>query len=117
MSFNTFIAITGEDLARATRSAGGEWSVEFLLAGEDLRCLAADPHNGDVVYAGTQGNGLLRSLDRGQTWHPAGLEDQVIKSIAFSRSERPEVQTLLLSHRDSSRHTYSARRAMQRAIV
>lgn len=87
MSFDTFIATTGERLARAIREANGRWSVEFLLDGEDLRCLAADPHDENVVYAGTQGNGLLRSVDRGRTWQAAGLSGQVIKSIAFSRAE------------------------------
>ena len=87
MSYNTFIATTGEGLAHATLAEDGQWSVKFLLEREALRCLAADPHNEGVVYAGTQGNGLLRSIDKGQTWQAAGLDNQVVKSIAFSRSE------------------------------
>ena len=87
MSFDTFIATTGESLARASRATDGRWSVEFSLDGEEVRCLAADPHNGEVVYAGTQSNGLLRSADRGQTWQAAGLAGLGVKSIAFSRTE------------------------------
>ncbi len=36
------------------------------------------------MYAGTQGNGLLRSHDRGHTWQPGGLAGYIIKSIAIS---------------------------------
>jgi hypothetical protein len=82
-----FIATTGNGLARAERGAGGNWSVAYLLEDQDLRCLAADPLNPKVVYAGTQGNGVLRSDDRGATWKPAGLRGQIVKAIAASRHE------------------------------
>ena len=59
MDAKTFIATTGHGVARATR-LNDEWSVELLLTDHDVRCLAADPHNANVVYAGTQGNGVLR---------------------------------------------------------
>jgi hypothetical protein len=78
---------TGNGLARAERAASGVWQVEHLLADQDVRCLAADPRNRDVVYAGTQGNGVLRSIDRGKTWQPAGLSDRIVKSIAISPTE------------------------------
>jgi photosystem II stability/assembly factor-like uncharacterized protein len=71
-------------IARACRSNEGEWDVAIVLAGQDVRCLAADPHDPRIVYAGTQGNGLFWSLDRGQTWRPAGLAGQVVKAIAAS---------------------------------
>jgi hypothetical protein len=89
MNGKTFLATTGAyegeaSLARAELDGDGNWAVEFLLEGYDLRCLAADPHNEDIVYAGTQGDGLLRSTDRGQTWEPAGLPGQIVKSLAIS---------------------------------
>ena len=74
----------GTGLARAERKAEGDWSVEFLLAGQDVRCLAADPLNSNVVYAGVQHGGVLRSDDRGRTWRPAGLAGKVVKSLAVS---------------------------------
>jgi photosystem II stability/assembly factor-like uncharacterized protein len=37
-----------------------------------------------VVYAGTQGSGVLRSNDRGQTWEPTGLPGHVVKALAVS---------------------------------
>lgn len=87
LRFDTFIATTGNNLARATRSAGGTWSVDTLLPGTQVNCLATSPHDPKVVYAGTQGNGLLCSEDRGKTWRPAGMGGQVVKSLAVSSTE------------------------------
>ncbi len=87
MGEHTFIATTGHGLARAAPTADGKWAVDSLLADQDVRCVAADPHSRDVVYAGTQGNGVLRSADGGKTWQPAGLAGHVVKSIAVSPSE------------------------------
>ena len=72
MNAHTFMATTGTGLARAFRDAKGDWSVEFLIEDQDVRCLAADPSNPDVVYAGTQRQGVLRSDDGGRTWRPVG---------------------------------------------
>jgi hypothetical protein len=80
----TFISTSGSRLARAECAANGHWSVEFLLEGTNVRCLAVDPHNRNVVYAGTQDNGVLRSDDRGKTWQPSGMDGHVVKAIAIS---------------------------------
>jgi photosystem II stability/assembly factor-like uncharacterized protein len=82
-----FLATSASGLARATADAEGAWSVEALLEDQKINCLAADPRNEGVVYAGTQGNGVLRSDDRGQTWVPAGMEGQIVKSLAVSPHE------------------------------
>jgi photosystem II stability/assembly factor-like uncharacterized protein len=87
MGVNTFLATTNHGLARATPGSNNEWQVEFLLTGQDVRCLAAYRSNPDVVYAGTQGNGVLRSSDGGRTWSAAGLEGQVVKALAVSRAQ------------------------------
>jgi hypothetical protein len=79
-----FISTNGSRLARAECIAGSQWSVEFLLDGTNVRCLAADPYNRDVVYAGTQDKGILRSEDRGKTWQPSGMEGHIVKAIALS---------------------------------
>ncbi len=79
-----FISTSGTRLARAECAADGHWSVEFLLDKTRVNCLAADPLNRDVVYAGTQEQGVLRSDDRGKTWQPSGMHGQVVKSIAVS---------------------------------
>lgn len=88
MRVRTFVATTGQGIARATSASDGSWTVDSPRIDQDVRCLAADPLNPDTVYAGTQGNGLLRSDDRGQTWRPAGLNGCIVKSIAVSRIER-----------------------------
>jgi photosystem II stability/assembly factor-like uncharacterized protein len=88
MKARVFIStLGGKGLARAERGTRGNWSVETLLEGQDVRCLVADPHNSNIVYAGTHGEGVLRSDDSGKTWQPAGMEAQVVKSIAFCRAE------------------------------
>lgn len=83
----TFISTNGSRLARAECSADGHWSVEFLLEGTNVCCLAADSHNRNGVYAGTHGNGVLRSDDRGKTWQPSGMEGHIVKAIAVSPAE------------------------------
>jgi photosystem II stability/assembly factor-like uncharacterized protein len=87
MSVKTFLALTGHGLASATRGAHDAWSVEVLLAGQDVRCLAADPLNPEIIYAGTQGHGVLRSNDRGKTWRSVGLAGQIVKALAISRTQ------------------------------
>jgi len=87
MPSEIMIATTGKGLARAARAADGEWTVERHLADQDVRCLAVDPLNRNVVYAGTQGNGVLRSDDSGRNWRQAGMEGKIIKSLAASPIE------------------------------
>lgn len=83
----TFLSTNGDRLARAECAEDGHWSVEFLLEGTRVNCLAADPFNRNVVYAGTQGQGVLRSDDRGRTWQPSGMHGHIVKSIAVSPAE------------------------------
>ena len=77
----TFIAVTGQGVLRATRAPDDSWAVSPVLAGKDVRCLAADPLNRQIVYAGTQGAGMWSSEDSGATWHPAGLDAQNLRSV------------------------------------
>lgn len=79
-----FLATTGSGIARAVQNGSGEWSLDAPLQGTDARCLASDPSDAKVIFAGTQGEGVLRSDDQGETWHSAGLAGQVVKSLAIS---------------------------------
>jgi len=81
-----FLATTRHGLVHASRAANGEWTVERLLDGQDVRCLAADPCDQHVIYAGSQGQGVLRSDDCGTTWRPAGLAGQIVTALALSRA-------------------------------
>lgn len=82
-----FLATTGSGIARAEQNGNGVWSVDTPLPDTDVRCLAGDPLDHRTIYAGTQGEGVLRSNDYGETWHPAGLVGQVVKSLAVSPHE------------------------------
>lgn len=82
-----FISSSGKRLARAERDASGTWSIEHLLEGANVRCLSVDPHNTNVIFAGTHGKGVLRSDDCGKTWQPSGMDRQIVKSIAVSPAQ------------------------------
>lgn len=84
MSTKVFLATSHTGLARA-HYANSEWRVASLLADQTLHCLAADPLNPNVAYAGTRGNGALKSRDGGQTWEAAGLQGHIVKALAVSR--------------------------------
>ena len=81
-----FLAATGHSLARAATS-GGRWVVETILPDCVIRCLAADPTQPGVAYAGTDQNGVLRTNDDGRTWQPAGLAGLPIRALAVSQAQ------------------------------
>lgn len=83
---NTFIATNQNGITRAVCDTDGNWTTESLLENYTVYCLASDPNNPDIVYAGTKENGLLHSDDRGLTWQSLGLADRVIKAITLSRA-------------------------------
>jgi hypothetical protein len=87
MNVRIFISTTGSSLARAELKDDGQWHVEQRLKTMKATCLASDPNNNEIVYAGTHDNGLLRSDDAGDTWQPVGLADVTVKSITISRSD------------------------------
>jgi photosystem II stability/assembly factor-like uncharacterized protein len=80
----TIFLTTKNGIGRAHYVEEQGWQSETVLTGRDVRCLAADPFNPQIVFAGTQGSGLFRSQDGGQTWQRAGLEGQVVKAVAAS---------------------------------
>ena len=86
MQTKVFISTLVHGLARAECGGDGQWQTEILLTDQSVQCLAVDPLNADVVYAGTRG-GVLRSDDRGKSWHPAGMDGRVVKSLAVSPHE------------------------------
>jgi hypothetical protein len=84
MNSSLFLAITNSGLARVVPQANGSWSVESALEGQTLRCLTADPLNPDVVYTAVDGQGVLRSDDRGQSWQVVGNPGHHVRSLAVS---------------------------------
>ena len=78
-----FLAIANRRIVRAAPGAAG-WQVETVLDGPAPVTLAADPAHRNIIYAGTQGNGVYRSADGGRSWTPCGLAGQIVKSLAVS---------------------------------
>lgn len=91
MSASLFLATGRSGIVRAERRTDAKWSVEQVVKACDVRCLASDLMNPGVVYAGTQGEGVFRSDDRGRTWLPAGLDGRIVKAIAVSTLEKDTV--------------------------
>jgi hypothetical protein len=80
------LAGTREGVARVTVS-DGHGHVERALHGCDVHCLAVDPRDPSLAYAGTWDDGLRRSGDGGRTWEPVGgreIGERRIISLAVS---------------------------------
>jgi photosystem II stability/assembly factor-like uncharacterized protein len=90
MTTSRLFALASQSVARAECSADGDldhaksWTVERVLIGQDVRCLEVDPLNPEIVYAGTQGQGVFCSTDGGRNWRSVGLQGVIIKSLAAS---------------------------------
>ena len=84
MTTRRLLALANGGVARAERRSDGQWVVEQVLCGQDVRCLELDPLNPGVIYAGTQGQGVFSSEDDGRSWHAAGMQRVIIKSLAAS---------------------------------
>jgi hypothetical protein len=84
MNATLFLGTNGGGLVRAKCTQEGRWVVDHPKPGYRVCCLALDPFDQNVLYAGTQGNGVLRSTDQGATWTPAGMAGQIVKSLAVS---------------------------------
>jgi photosystem II stability/assembly factor-like uncharacterized protein len=79
-----FLTCYDDGISRAEADAAGNWSIEHIEKKLQVTRLAADPINPGVIYAGTRGNGVWRSKDKGKTWHHRGLDGQIIMSVAVS---------------------------------
>jgi hypothetical protein len=80
----------GRGMSRAERNPAGEWRTQVVADAYDVRCLARHPVDAGTVYAGTEGDGVLRSTDAGATWQPLGLPGRTVKSLAV-HPQRPEI--------------------------
>ena len=76
-------AATGDGIARLDE-ADGSWTVAESLHGSGSQCLAADPHDADVVYAGLRADGVQRSTDGGNSWVDCVLPEEHVFSLAVS---------------------------------
>src|SRR5829696_3128095 len=79
-------AATGEAIARLDETADG-WDVRVSLDGSGAQCLAVDPADGDVVYAGLRAGGVRKTVDGGESWRDAGLPHPEVFSLAVSPAD------------------------------
>jgi hypothetical protein len=63
---------------------GGSWTATAALEGRSVQCVAA---RGERVLAGTRGNGLLMSGDRGDRWTQIGLPETDVLSVAIGAAD------------------------------
>ena len=52
-----------------------------------MQCLAVDPADSDVVYAGLGEGGVRRSVDGGGSWQDCGLPEPGVFSLAVSAAD------------------------------
>ena len=76
-------ASTGDGIARLDESEGA-WAVAMSLRGSHAQCLAVDPRDADVVYAGLRDGGVRRTSDGGRTWADCRLPAPGVFSVAVS---------------------------------
>jgi hypothetical protein len=79
-------AATGDGIARLDETNGG-WAVELSLRGSGAQCLAVDPTNPSVLYAGLREGGVRRSDDGGRTWVDCALPESGVFSLAISAAD------------------------------
>jgi len=92
MNARAFLAILGTGgIERGERAAQGEWNTERLIREYEVACLALDPDDPNVVYAGTKGRGIIRSDDGGRTWQPLGMEGHTVKAISVSPAQADRI--------------------------
>jgi photosystem II stability/assembly factor-like uncharacterized protein len=79
-------AATGDGIARIDESAGS-WTAALTLEGSGAQCLAVDPADPAIVYAGLRSNGVRRCTDGGRTWTDCGLPESEVFSLAVSAAD------------------------------
>jgi hypothetical protein len=79
-------AATGDGIVRVDE-AGKGWTVEGFLSDSGAQCLAVDPADPDVVYAGLRTGGVRRSVDGGRSWVDCTLPEPGVFSLAVSAAD------------------------------
>jgi photosystem II stability/assembly factor-like uncharacterized protein len=79
-------ASTGDGIARLDES-NGAWKVSLSLQGSGAQCLAVDPRDPEVVYAGLRERGLRRTSDGGRSWVDCELPAPGVFSVAVSAAD------------------------------
>ncbi len=107
---NVWLA-TGWDGIIHSGSGGESWAytesvgIECLLAGQresylHIPALAVFAGEGDRLLASADNRGVMRSFDRGETWHPAssGLSNTFVSSFVVGPSQPPKLAVATVGH-------------------
>jgi photosystem II stability/assembly factor-like uncharacterized protein len=79
-------AATGDAIARLDER-DGTWAVQLSLGGSGAQCLATDPSDADIAYAGLREAGVRKTVDGGETWLECALPTNGVFSLAVSRAD------------------------------
>jgi hypothetical protein len=79
-------ASTGDGIA-CLDEVGGAWAAELTLSGSGAQCLAVDPADQEVIYAGLREDGVRRSVDGGRSWVDCELPERAVFSLAVSAAD------------------------------
>src|SRR5690242_14211371 len=79
-------AATGDAIARLDQEVG-RWRTTLSLTGSGAQCLALDPADADVVYAGLREGGVHRTTDGGASWVDCALPAPGVFSLAVSAAD------------------------------
>src|SRR5215469_11801023 len=101
----TTIYIAMPDTLLVVRRQDRAWQGEGRLEGLPAQCVAADPLRPEIVYCGTFGRGLWRSVDAGATWQQVGegtFRSPQIMAVAVSGVERAGAQGVIYAGTEPS---------------
>jgi photosystem II stability/assembly factor-like uncharacterized protein len=79
-------AATGDAIARLDENDGA-WQTTISLPGSGAQCLALDPSDRDIVYAGLRDGGVRRTTDGGESWIDCRLPAPGVFSVAVSAAD------------------------------
>ena len=79
-------AATGDAIARLDEHED-VWETRISLTGSGAQCLALDPSDADVVYAGLRGGGVRRTTDGAVSWIDCDLPAPGVFSLAVSAAD------------------------------
>jgi len=79
-------AATGDGVVRID-GVGTEWTATRVLDAAGAQCVAADPADEDVAYAGLRDGGVQRTRDGGSVWEDCKLPEPGVFSLAVSAAD------------------------------
>lgn len=77
------IVATGDELVHI-KPQTGQWHATRLPSGGGMQCLAGDPRNRELLYAGSHGEGVWKSANRGREWRRLEFPEGEVFSLAVS---------------------------------